>query len=201
VPVVAISGHGRTNGVTNIRLNHEHAALAALQHLRELGHREIAVLKGQPFSSDTAVRWRTIQQAARTLELAIDERLVIQLQGDRPLAELGHNATAKLLQSGVPFTAIFAFNDLSGFGAIGALREAGLRVPDDVSVVGFDDIQSAASHNPPLTTIRQPLRQMGEVAAETLVARIVAGARARYVRTIQVEPELVVRGSTGPCRT
>jgi DNA-binding LacI/PurR family transcriptional regulator len=72
--------------------------------------------------------------------------------------------------------------------------------PDDVSVVGFDDIQRAASHNP-LTTIRQPLRQMGEVAAETLVARIVAGARARYVRTILVEPELVVRGSTGPCKS
>ena len=196
VPVVAVSGHWRTSGVTNVRLNHEHAALAALRHLKELGHRRIAVIKGQQFSSDTAVRWRTIREAARRLDIVIDPALVGQLEGDGPLAELGQSVTRELRQRAPDFTALFAFNDLSAFGAIGALREAGLRVPDDVSVVGFDDIQSAASHNPPLTTIRQPLRQMGEVAAETLVARIVAGSRAEYPRTIQVEPELVVRAST-----
>ncbi len=198
VPVVAVSGHWPVKGVTNVRLNHQHAALAALQHLFDLGHRRIAFIKGQSFSSDTTVRWQTIRAAARHLGLTVDARLVGQLEGDGPLAELGYAVTRDLLSRALPFTAIFAFNDMSALGAIGALRDAGRRVPEDVSVVGFDDIQSAASHNPPLTTVRQPLRQMGEVAAKTLVARIIAGPRAAYARTIQVEPTLVVRASTGP---
>jgi DNA-binding LacI/PurR family transcriptional regulator len=196
VPVVAVSGHGRTTGVTNVCLNHDRAALAALGHLRTLGHERIAVVRGQAFSSDTAVRWRTIQAAAGVLGITLDPRLLVQLEGDRPLAELGRAVTEDLLRRAVPFTAMFTFNDMSAFGAIAALGDAGRRVPEDVSVVGFDDILSAASHNPPLTTIRQPLRLMGEVAAETLVARISAGPRAKYARTIEVEPELVVRGST-----
>ena len=196
VPVVAVSGHWPVKGVTNVRLNHQHAALAALKHLCDLGHRRVAFIKGQPFSSDTTVRWQTIRAAARQLGLTIDPALVGQLEGDGPLASLGYDVTSRLLAQPAPFTAIFAFNDMSAFGAIGALRDAGKGVPQDVSVVGFDDIQSAASHNPPLTTIRQPLRQMGEVAARTLVERIVAGARAEYARAIQVEPELVIRAST-----
>ena len=102
----------------------------------------------------------------------------MQLEGDGPAARsrLRHHPSAAADPPG--FTAIFAFNDLSAFGAIGALRDANLRVPDDVSVVGFDDILSASSHNPPLTTVRQPLRQMGEIAAETIVKRIAAGRTA-----------------------
>ncbi len=89
VPVVAVSGHGRTSGVTNVCLNHDRAALAALGHLRALGHERIAVVRGQAFSSDTAVRWRTIQEAAGVLGITLDPRLLVQLEGDRPLAELG----------------------------------------------------------------------------------------------------------------
>jgi LacI family transcriptional regulator len=200
VPVVAVSGHSRVAGLTNIRLNHERAASAALSHLRGLGHRHIAVIRGQPFSSDSAVRWRTIRDAARRMGLPLDPRLCVQLEGDRPLAALGHDAVGRLLDCGRRFTAILAFNDLSAFGAIRALGDAGLRVPEDVSVVGVDDIQGAASHNPPLTTVRQPLQRMGQLAAETLVARIVAGPRTRAARAILVEPELIVRASTAPAR-
>jgi LacI family transcriptional regulator len=81
-------------------------------------------------------------------------------------------------------------------GAIRALRETGRRVPEDVSVIGFDDIQSAAYQNPGLTTIRQPLREMGMTAAETLVQRISSPKKADFPKNIVVEPELIVRGST-----
>jgi DNA-binding LacI/PurR family transcriptional regulator len=120
----------------------------------------------------------------------------VQLEGDGPLPEAGYEITRHLLRTRPGFTAIFAFNDLSAFGAIGALRDAHLRVPDDVSVVGFDDILSASSHNPPLTTVRQPLRQMGEIAAETMVKRIAAGRSVKGPRIVHVEPELIVRAST-----
>ncbi|MDQ6653169.1 MAG: substrate-binding domain-containing protein, partial [Acidobacteriota bacterium] len=96
------------------------------------------------------------------------------------------------------FTALFAFNDISAIGAIKALREAGRRIPEDVSVVGFDDIQSAAFQNPGLTTVKQPLRQMGVLAAETVLHRINAPVKQPYPKEIIVEPELIIRGSTGP---
>jgi LacI family transcriptional regulator, galactose operon repressor len=196
VPVVAVSGHTSTRGVTNITLNHDHAAIAALSHLQLLGHRRIAVIKGQEFSSDTAARWRGIRTAARRLGLTIDRRHTGQLEGDSSLPELGYQVTRNLLTQSPGFTALFAFNDLCAFGAISALQNAGLRVPEEVSVIGFDDIQSAASHNPPLTTVRQPLSRMGGIAAETVVHRITTGDEAP--RLVAVEPELVIRGSTAP---
>src|SRR5258708_27350145 len=92
------------------------------------------------------------------------------------------------------FTAVFAYNDFSAIGAIRSLREAGLRIPEDVSVIGFDDVNSAAFQNPSLTTIRQPLQKMGEIAAQTLLDRL----NGREVpKEILVELELIVRESTG----
>ena len=103
--------------------------------------------------------------------------------------------TKELLARKEPFTALFAYNDISAIGAIWALREAGLRVPHDVSVVGFDDIPGAAFANPGLTTVRQPLVRMGEIAAQTLVSQI--EGHEEYVAEIAIEPEFVVRDSTG----
>jgi DNA-binding LacI/PurR family transcriptional regulator len=200
VPVVAVSGHRHTEGVTNIVLHHERAALLALDHLKKLGHRRIAFIKGQVFSSDTAIRWRAIRDAARTLGLRVEPALVSQLEGDSPLPDLGQQVTRQLLETGSPFTALFAFNDISAMGAIFAMRSAGLRIPEDVSVVGFDDIQSAAYQNPGLTTVRQPLREMGRRAAETIVRRVESPAERAYPRTISLDAELVVRGTTGPAR-
>jgi LacI family transcriptional regulator len=197
IPVVAVSGHRELEGVTNIVLDHPRAANLALEHLVNLGHRKIAFIKGQEFSSDTEVRWQSVQGAAKNLALEIDERLVAQLEGESPSPILGYQVTSKLLATGEPFTALFAFNDISAIGAIRALREAGRRVPEDVSVVGFDDIQSAAFQNPALTTVRQPLRQMGILAAETVLLRINAPAKSStYPKNILVEPELIVRETT-----
>ena len=196
IPVVAVSGHRELPGVTNIVLNHARAARLALEHLAELGHRHIAFIKGQAFSSDTEIRWESVRQTAREMNLAINNRLVGQLEGESSSPELGYEVTRKLLSTRDPFTALFAFNDISAIGAIRALREAGRRIPEDVSVVGFDDIQSAAFQNPGLTTVRQPLRRMGEIAAETLLRRINAPAKSLYPKSITVEPELIVRSST-----
>lgn len=195
VPVVTVSGHNQVKGVTNVVLDHVRAAELAVNHLTELGHRRIAFIKGQEFSSDTDVRWANIEKAARQFEILINPALVGQLQGDSPSPELGYEATRGLLASQQPFTALFAFNDISAMGAIRALREAKLHVPNDVSVVGFDDIQSAAYQNPALTTVRQPLREMGRIAAETLLGRI-RSSEPHPGGEIMVEPELVVRETT-----
>jgi DNA-binding LacI/PurR family transcriptional regulator len=196
IPVVAVSGHREVEGVTNIVLDHALAAKLAIKHLAELGHRKIAFIKGQEFSSDTEIRWESVREAAKELSLEINERLVGQLEGESPSPEVGYNVIRKLLATGEGFTALFAFNDISAIGAIRALREAGLKVPEDVSVVGFDDIQSAAFQNPGLTTVRQPLREMGVIAAEILLTRINAAAKTPYPKAIMVEPELIVREST-----
>ncbi len=196
LPIVSVSGHKQVPGVTNISLNHSRAAQLALDHLTGLGHRKIAFIKGQAFSSDTEVRWKAVRAAAQDLNVAVEEKLTVQLDSESPTPQPGYDMTCKLLRNGGAFSALFAFNDISALGAIRALREAGRRVPEDVSVIGFDDIQSAAYQNPGLTTIRQPLRQMGVTAAETLVQRINATKNAEYPKSIVVEPELIVRGST-----
>ncbi|PYX87035.1 MAG: LacI family transcriptional regulator [Acidobacteria bacterium] len=195
IPVVTVSGHNEVKGVTNIVLDHMHAADLALRHLLQLGHREIAFIKGQDFSSDTEVRWNAIVKLAGQLGLAINPRLVVQLEGDSPSPDVGYQVTRKLLCTREPFTALFASNDISAMGAIRALRENGLHVPGDVSVVGFDDIQGAAYQNPGLTTVRQPLKKMGKIAAQTLLQRI-QRASGPTLKQIIIEPELVVRETT-----
>jgi LacI family transcriptional regulator len=196
VPSVAVSGHRDVPGVTNIVLNHAKAACLALQHLTKLGHRKMAFIKGQAFSSDTQVRWDAVREAAQKFGIEVKERLIGQLEGESSSPQLGYQVAQKLLASREAFTALFSFNDISAIGAIQALREAGKRIPEDVSVVGFDDIQSAAFQNPALTTVRQPLREMGMIAAETLLRRITAPAKAPYPKEIVVEPELILRAST-----
>lgn len=199
IPVVTVSSHHSVDGATSIVLDHRRAADLALKHLQHLGHRRIAYIKGQSFVPDTEVRWNAILESAAALKLPVDPNLVTQIEGDSPKPDLGCKVTEKLLASGQSFTAMFAFNDISALGAMRALQDAGLRVPDDVSVVGFDDIDQANYHNPGLTTVRQPLRKMGATAAQTVLRRIAAGAAASS-KTIIVEPELITRGTTSAAK-
>jgi DNA-binding LacI/PurR family transcriptional regulator len=196
VPVVTVSGHNPMSGVTNIIVNHQRASHLALKHLVELGHRRIAFIKGQHFSSDSEIRWNATVEAAATLGVPVLPKLTVQLDKDSPSPEVGYKVVKKLLQSREPFTALLAFNDISAMGAIRALFDAGLRVPTDVSVVGFDDIQGAAYQHPGLTPIRQPLRKMGRTAAEVVLRQLKAPSRKQPMREIMVEPELIVREST-----
>ena len=194
LPTVAVAGHRRFKGVTNIVLDHRHAAVVALQHLLDLGHTEIAFLKGSSLSADSADRWDALCEVAAELGVRMRPELVLQLEGVDPTPNLGYPYAKQLLASKHSFTALIAYNDISAIGAIYAFQEAGVRVPEDVSVVGFDDIQNAAFMNPPLTTVRQPLVKMGEIAARALLDRI--EKRNRSVSEIVIQPELVVRGST-----
>jgi LacI family transcriptional regulator len=198
LPTVAVAGHQSAQNVTNITLDHRHAAMLALQHLKQLGHSRIAFLKGQAKSSDSATRWAAIQDTAHELGISIAPELVLQLEGMESTPELGYPYGKALLARNVPFTALFAYNDISAIGAMRAFQEAGLRIPQDISVVGFDDISLASFSIPALTTVRQPLTKMGRIAAETVVDRI--EDRQPFTPEIAVEPQLIVRDSTAPPR-
>lgn len=196
VPVVTVSGHRKRKGILAIELDHSAAAHLALSHLRDLGHRKIAFIQGQTFSSDTVPRWDAIRQTCSALDIPIDPNLVIRLEGMAPGSEPGYQATRTLLRRSQSFTALFCFNDASAIGAITALHEAGLRVPRRVSVVGFDDIPGAATIHPGLTTVRQPLYEMGQTAAGNLLQLIRNGLHEPAEHSILVKPSFVRRHST-----
>ena len=197
LPTVVIAGHRSHPGVTNIVLNHDRAAHLALEHLVQLGHERIAFIKGHHYSPDSETRWKSIERAAESLGVAVHEELVVQLESDTFSPYVGYPVVRRLLQRTRDFTALFAYHDLSAIGALRALRDSGLRVPEDVSVIGFDDINSAAFQIPSLTTVRQPLDKMGALAGEILLQRIHGGANPVEVT---VDPELVIRESTAPAR-
>ena len=195
IPVVAVAGHRPISGVTNVLLDHRFAAELTLSHLYSLGHRDIAFMRGQPFSSDSDERWQHLLQAAREIKIKIDPDLTLQLDRDTTSPDLGYPAIQRLLSVGKYFSAVVCFNDISAIGAIRALQDLGVNVPGDVSVIGFDDIRSASFHNPRLTTIRQPLINMGRIAAQCVLNRL--HHTESYREQIVVEPELMVRESTG----
>jgi LacI family transcriptional regulator len=196
VPTVAVAGHKAIPGVTNIVLDHRRAAELALRYIYQLGHRSIAFIRGQPFSSDAAIRWACILAVAKEMGIIVRPELTVQLQQDLTSPELGYPTVQQLLHQKQQFTALLCFNDIVAIGAIRALRDANVRVPEDVSV---DDIKGAAYHNPSLTTIRQPMHDMGETAARVLLERI-RGAQTT-IQEMALEPELIVRESTRPPRT
>lgn len=194
VPAVAVAGHRHIKGITNVVLDHRHAAELALGHLYSLGHQDIAFMRGQPFSSDSDERWQSIVQVAKRLKLKMKPNLIAQLDRDISSPELGYPVIQQLLAGKSPFTALVSFNDVAAIGAIRALQDAGLRVPEDVSVIGFDDIKAAAYINPSLTTIRQPLADMGRIAAQYILNRL--HRTEGFREEIAVEPALVIREST-----
>jgi DNA-binding LacI/PurR family transcriptional regulator len=198
-PVVSVAGHRRISGVTSVELDHHRAAELSLRHLYDLGHRTIAVMRGQPYSSDSDARWQGIVEVARDLGLSIRPELTIQLEKDLTSPELGYPVVEQLLAHHRRFTAVISFNDIAAIGCIRALHDSGLRVPQDVSVVGFDDIKEAAFQTPSLTTIRQPLHKMGGLAVNLLLQHL-RPSGAKIAPQVAVEPELVVRESTGPSR-
>jgi len=207
VPVVAISAHCPAPNVTNIVLDHHSAVEQALHHLHKLGHRRIAFMRGPRAIPDSEFRWQSILQVAHEIGLGINPEHVIRIDtaagwstksGTHPMApEIGYKPMQALLEKTRDFTAIFCFNDIAAIGAIRALKEAGLSVPQQISVVGFDDILSAAYFSPSLTTVRQPLTEMGQRGAQILLERI-ANRNKQFPAEIVMEPEFVVRESTGP---
>src|SRR5512143_2893831 len=167
----------------------------AIAHLVEHGHRQIAFIAGKSGrGGDSAERLAAYREAVRSFGLVEDERLIAFGEHRR---EDGRTAMQRILARNVPFTAVLASNDLSGLGAVEVLRAAGRRVPEDVAVIGFDDILDARSHLPPLTTVRHPTFALGYEAVLSLLATI-AGQQTDEVHT-RVPTRLVIRQSCG-CR-
>ncbi len=200
VPVVAVAGHQQVPNVTNLTLDQRFAAELGLKHLYDLGHRKIAIMRGAACSSDSDDRWNSFREVAIELGIPIDPKLSLTIPLDMSSPEVGYPAACQLLLRKEPFTAIIAFNDLAAIGAICAIREHGLRVPEDISVLGFDDIKSAAYQHPSLTTIRQPLHHIGRTAALKLLRRITHQDTSEEL-SITISPELIVRQSTGVARS
>ena len=196
LPTVAVAGHRELKGVTNVVLDQRRAAELTLRHLYRLGHREIAFMRGGSHSSDADDRWKCLQTVAEELNIAVRPELTVQLKLRVSTPALGFEPTRELLQSKAKFTAMVCYDDIAAIDAIAAIREHGLRVPHDISVVGFDDVQSAAFQNPGITTIRQPLDQMGAIAARILLKRL--RGQAAIPPVMPFLPELVIRESTCP---
>jgi LacI family transcriptional regulator len=173
----------------------------ALQHLVSLGHRKIAFIKGHKESADTEDRWNAVVTAARSLSIKVDPNLVVQLErlGAQQISaiEEGARCAQQLFSRHGDFTALMAFNDISAIGAINCFREHGWRIPQDLSVVGFDDVVAARIVYPALTTVQQPLQLIGETAAREVINAITHGVKDQQ---LVLTPQLVVRNSTAPAR-
>lgn len=202
VPILIAGRDLSSRGISSILVDNKAGGALAMQHLAELGHRNIAVIRGPEQMFDSEPRWQGIQQAAKERGLPLHPRLVFQLPGLADPAssfEGGLRITRQMSAAKTPFTAVLAFDDLTALGVVRGLTEAGLRVPHDCSVMGFDDVLPAAVATPPITTIRQPLREMGVEAAKRVLRAI--GSRTEKAAKPQLhmaDPELVVRMSTAP---
>jgi LacI family transcriptional regulator len=198
IPAITLCTDRCPKWSTRISIDNAFGIGKAIQYLAGLGHKEIAFIKGPEGGGDTRERWNAVLATCKALGVQVDPRLTVQLKRLDPgtrHAEEGRIAAEDLLRRNRRFTALVAFNDISALGAMTALREAGHKVPEDVSVMGFDDIEFASIAYPALTTIRQPLQEMGATSAELLMRKL---ANDRSVQNIRVRPELIVRSSTCP---
>jgi LacI family transcriptional regulator len=203
IPTAMIGRELKAGFVSSVTVDNEFGANAAIEHLYSLGHRHIAFIRGPRHITDTAPRWKGIRSFAAANNLEIDPKLVVDLpESSDPLSsfDAGYALTEKLLQQGRSFTALMAFDDMTAFGAIRALHHAGIKVPAQCSVIGFDDISHSSFLTPALTTIRQPLPDMGQLAVgivnESITALQQQGRIAGVHRKLM--PRLIVRESTCP---
>ncbi|MCC3765908.1 LacI family DNA-binding transcriptional regulator [Glycomyces sp. TRM65418] len=181
--------------VTSVGATNWAGGVQATRHLIDLGHRRIGFIGGPAGSVFGRERLHGYREALETAGLHPDRELTAAGRFD---AESGGRAAAALLDLADPPTAIFAANDTMAIGVMREARSRGLRVPEDLSLVGFDDTYNAAWTEPPLTTVRQPLRRMGRVAARTLLE--LADGREPDSHHVQLATDLVVRESTAPPR-
>jgi LacI family transcriptional regulator len=201
VPIVIVGRDLTERRISSMLVDNEAGGAMALRHLAGLGHHRIAVIRGPEELFDSEPRWAGVCRAAAEAGIPLDERLVFQLPGlGDPTSgfEGGLGIARQMLASGVEFTAVLAFDDLTALGVVRGLTDAGLRVPEDCSVLGFDDVLPAAVSTPGITTIRQPLREMGLMAAQWTLEALEARERGgnRKPRLHKGAPELVVRRSS-----
>jgi DNA-binding LacI/PurR family transcriptional regulator len=194
VPIVLVNNQHPGAFVHSVTIGNLEGSRAAARHLMGLGHRRIAYLGGQfGYQSDTE-RFAGYREALDAAGIPFFPELVVHGDG-KP--EEAMRAMEKLLALPEPPTAVCCYNDMSALGAMRSIRLRGLRVPEDISVVGFDDLFLASYTQPPLTTVRQPMRRMGQLAMESLF-RLMSGEESEI--RIRVDAELIVRESTARLR-
>ena len=195
IPVVSISQRFQACKVDYVINDNYKGAMLVTEHLLKLGHTRIAHISGLDTQVSAQERLRGYKDALKSAGIPFDEQL---LRSSDNTMESGYFLTKDLLHVTDGLTAIFAFNDLVALGAARAIREANLQVPTDISLVGYDDIPSAAYLAVPLTTVQQPVVEIGRKATEILLERIKAG-REHQLQQIVLQPRLSVRSSTSIC--
>jgi LacI family transcriptional regulator len=201
IPAATIGWELPGNTISSVMVDNETGARLALEHLYQLGHRKIAYLRGPKMLIDSAPRWRGIQKFAQSAELEIDPALVQQLPESldpNSSFESGFRFADEWLQRKKKFTALMAFDDLAALGAIRALTKHGVKVPEQCSVTGFDDVALSSLAVPSLTTVRQPMEAMGTMAVNIIMEGINASLEKRDWNVVsqKMSPELVIRDST-----
>jgi DNA-binding LacI/PurR family transcriptional regulator len=194
-PSVFVNKYLRAKSVDTVSVDNYDAVLTAIDHLYRLGHRRIGALHGSLMSVDGVERRDGYRKAMNARSLTYDKSIcgVANFSDGEAFEEM-----RRILRSPNPPTAMFCANDLMALAACRAIESEGLKVPDDISLVGFDDIVACHFHRPSLTTLRPPLRDIGHKALELLIARIQDPGKRR--EQIALKAELIVRDSTGPCR-
>ena len=201
IPTVVAGREFAIEGVSTVSVDNESGASLALEHLYRLGHREIAFLRGPKSLVSSGQRWKGIRAFAQTVGLRLESRRIAELPESldpNSSFEAGAQLTTELLRKGNHFTALMAYDDVTALGALRALKNKGLRVPEDCSVIGFDDVAQAGLSSPSLTTVRQPMEAMGAMSAGMILDAIKAVNQKQEVPVLRrkIPAELVVREST-----
>lgn len=192
VPIVLLNNQHPSEFVHSVMIANTEASFEATQYLVKLGHRRIAYLGDQFGGQSDSERFAGYRRALDAADIPFLPELMVHGNGK---AEGGAPAMAQLLALPQPPTAVFCYNDMTALGALLQIRNRGLRVPQDISLIGFDDLYLAQYTEPPLTTVRQPMRQMGRLAMETLL-QLLSGSES--VQSTKVPGELIIRESTAP---
>ncbi len=192
IAFVAINPSDDSQGLS-VRVDHFSAAKAMTRHLLDLNHQRIAFIKGHPDLFSSIRRQAGFREAMTESGITIDEDLVVQGVNNFESARI---ATQQLLQLPQRPTAIFASNDEMAVGALYELNKTGLKVPEDISLAGFDDIPVAAHVWPPLTTIKQPFGEIGHTAASMLIEQFQHKNRKNYHSSNLINGQLILREST-----
>jgi LacI family transcriptional regulator len=201
IPSVLIGRELSAGSISSVMVDNEAGSHLAMEHIYSLGHRRIAFIRGPKTLADSSPRWRGVRSFARSAGLELDPALVLDLPDSldpNSGFEGGFKLTEDLLKRKKRFTALFAFDDMTALGSVRGLARSGLRVPEDCSVVGFDDVIPAGLSVPSLTTVRQPMEALGGAAVEIVMESINAALEERESVAIhrKLAPELVVREST-----
>lgn len=201
IPTVIAGWAFEIENVSTVSGDNEGGACLAMEHLYRLGHKDIAFLRGPRNLASSGQRWKGIRSFAQSAGLRLEAKRIAELPESldpNSSFEAGAQLTAELLRQGKAFTALMAYDDMTALGALRALKMKGLRVPEDCSVIGFDDVAQAALSVPSLTTVRQSMEEMGSISVEMILGGIKAVDQKRRVPVARrkIPAELIVREST-----